>query len=160
MPEKAYPPLDYNKYKPLLIDSTGRRLTAGLFEELADPASSIKPVFKLSDWRRIYVDICDPTDYKAALALIGDWEHWQWLLKQCRMFAEYVESWRAEVDVKLASEGLTQLRKQAKDVKGTAAAKWLVERGAMPKRGRPIKEKTPEESRDILHDFRRIGGGS
>lgn len=156
-----FPPFDYAKYKPLLVDSTGRRLTSGLFEELADPASSIKPIFKLAEWRKVYVEIADPTDYKAALHLLGDWEHWQWLLERSAAFAADVQSWREEVHVKLASEGVEELRKQAKTPKGVTAAKWLAEKGFVLKnRGRPPKGKEPEapDTLRVGADYKRLLG--
>lgn len=152
-------PFDYEKYRPVLLDSTGRKLTSGLFEELADPASSVKPVFKLADWRRIYVEIADPTDYQAARVLIGNWDHWEALAANPR-FKEHLELWRKEVEVKLRSEAIEHLRKQARTDKGTAAAKWLAERGEAPaKRGRPVKgaPEEPDHRSAIRDDAKRLG---
>lgn len=124
-----------------------------MFVELSD-SETIKPIFSLAEWRTVYVDIADPTDYRAALSLLGDWEHWQWLLQKSSAFAENVSAWREEVATKLASEGVAHLRKQAKDVKGVAAARWLAEKGFVLKsRGRPPKTKEEESS-----DFGRVSG--
>jgi hypothetical protein len=120
----------------------------------------IKPIFKLSEWRQTYVDIADPTDYRAALVLIGDWEHWQWLLSKCEAFAKHVAAWREEVYVKLASEGVAQLRKQAKTDKGAAAARWLADKGFVPKnKGRPPKDKQHEvlDLGRVTSDLKRLG---
>ena len=154
---KKYTHLDYESYKPVLLDSTGRKLTVGLFQELAEDKS--KAIFKLSDWRKVYVDIADPTDYEAALVLIGSWEHWLALVAN-KQFAAELEKWRAEVDVKLKSEALTELKKQSRSDKGTAAAKWLAENGYNPKKvGRPRKDKDEESDvpRNVAADAGRLG---
>lgn len=146
----------YEKNKAQLLDSTGRKLTSGLFEELADPASSVKPIFKLSDWREAYVRISDPTDYKAALELIGSWEHWEALVANPR-FKEHLDSWRKEVEVKLRSEAIAHLRNQARTDKGVAAAKWLAEQGQEPKKkpGRPVAN-DPDRNK-VNDDAKRLG---
>ena len=150
-------PFDYARDRLQLLDSTGRRLTSGLFDELANPDSAIKPLFKLSEWRDAYIAIADPTDYKAALHLIGDWEHWQYLMGQCQAFVVEVKKWREEVAVKLASEAIVNLREQAKKPTGIGAAKWLAERGFQGKTiGRP--KKNTEESGRISDDYKRVMG--
>ncbi len=140
---------DYEANRASVTDSTGRRLTIGLFEELADPATGIKPVFRLSEWKRVYVELADPTEYKAAQALIGNWQHWL-ALTESPPFREHLDKWREEVDVKLASEGVEKLRKQAG--KNPQAAKWLAERGYIEKvggkRGRPKKQELNNEQAD------------
>jgi hypothetical protein len=142
---------DYDKFKPVLLDSTGRKLTVGLFHELADPDATVKPVFYLSDWRKIYVDIADPTGYRAADALIGNWEHWLALCANQRFKAE-LDSWNEEVAVKLASEAISALVKQSKGPQGTTAAKWLAEKGYAPKT-KGNKKEVPEEPAG--HDWRK-----
>ena len=153
----SYKPFDYDTYKPVLLDSTGRKLTIGLFEELADPGSASKPVFKLSDWRKVYVDIADPTGYEAHIVLIGNWEHWQALVENKRFAAE-LEKWNKEVEIKLRSQAIKNLVKQSKTDKGTAAAKWLAEAGYAPKQSRK-KQQTEEDgdSSRVSGDLKRLG---
>lgn len=146
---------DYEANKHLLVDSTGRRLTVGLFQELSDnPAAP----FSLADWRRVYVECADPTDYAACQRLLGSWDHWQ-LLLECKGFMEHLQRWRDEVDAKLRSEAIAELKHQSKGAKGTMAAKWLAERGAVPmKRGRPRKEEQPTAEVDrAKKDAERLG---
>lgn len=133
---------DWAANKTIVTDTTGRRLTLGLFKELSDNPTA---PFSLEDWRRVYVEVSDPTDYKAAMVLIGQWEHWT-MLTECKAFAEHLERWRNEVNTKLRSEAFDNLRKQARDPKGTAAARFLAEQGGGSKRGRPLKEKKQEET--------------
>lgn len=155
-------PFDYEAFKHVLIDTTGRKLTTGLFEELADPASSIKPVFKLADWRKTYVELSDPTEYKAAMVLIGDWEHWQALLTSKPFLAE-LEQWRREVEVKVRSEAIVEIVKQSKGNKGTMAAKWLAEAGFSPRDKRNKKQREEGDSAEqeakskVAEDAKRLG---
>jgi len=147
-------PYEANKAK--LLDVTGRKLTSGLFEELADPTSGYTPLFKLSDWRKVYVHIADPTDYEAAKTLIGSWEHWEALAANPR-FKEHLESWRKEVAVKLRSQAIAHLRSQAATDKGTAAARWLAEQGLdARKTTRKREDKDPDQSR-VNDDAKRLG---
>src|SRR5690349_13466613 len=143
-PGQPVKPFDYEAHRAQLIDSTGRKLTVGLFEELADPKSAIKPVFKLADWRKTYVDIADPTDYQAAMLLIGSWEHWQALVQNPSFFA-HLEVWRREVEVKVRSEAIINLVKQSATPKGTPAAKWLAEAGFVPRNMRNKKQREEGE---------------
>lgn len=149
-------PYAWEVNRHLVTDSTGRKLTVGLFQELSEPTSP----FTLADWRKVYVELADPTDYKAALVLIGNWDHWQALLG-CKPFTAELEKWRAEVDAKLRSEAIEQLRKQSRTDKGTAAAKWLAEEGVNAKKrgpGRPSLQPKQEEVHDRTRgDAIRIG---
>jgi len=153
---------DYTAFKHVLVDTTGRKLTTGLFEELADPASAIKPVFRLSDWRTTYVQLSDPTEYVAALVLLGNWEHWQALLTSTP-FMVHLEQWRREVEVKVRSEAIIELVKQSKNTKGTMAAKWLAEAGFVArdkrtKKGREDSDAAERESKSkVAEDAKRLG---
>jgi hypothetical protein len=102
------------------------------------------------------MEIADPTEYKVAMALTGDWLHWEqicasWTIKPI------IEQWREELQVKIKSEAVEALVKQSKSDKGTAAAKWLAENGYNPNKK---KKKTdhPEdiESREILANAKRL----
>lgn len=150
---------DWEGNKASLTDSTGKRLTTGLFKELADPSSAARPIFTLEEWRVVYVELADAGEYAAAMALIGNWEHWQALLRSPPFMVE-LEKWRVEVAAKLQSEGIAHLRRQARTDKGVAAAKWLAERGFEEKqRGRPRKEQpqAQSDSHQVGRDARRLG---
>lgn len=148
---------DYEGNKDRLLSSSGQRLTTQLFEELARDDVAAKPVFKLGEWRQRYVELADPTGYEAALELLGDWDHWL-LLTKAPGFAAALAEWNAEVEVKLRSEAIKALRKQAKGPQGTAAAKALA--GIEAKRGPKPKPEEPEEKeskRRTSDDAKRIG---
>lgn len=153
---------DYEANKSKLIDSRGVRLTVGLFEELNDGSSAVKPVFKLADWRKTFVETGDPTGYQAALELIGDWEHWQ-LIAKSPVFAQHLEQWKLEVEAKLRSEGIRQLMKQSKLPTGTAAAKWLAEAGFVErdKRKKGAKQDDDRAAKEaklnVADDAKRLG---
>lgn len=148
---------DYEANKSKLVDSMGRRLTTGLFEELKDPATVAPAVFKLSDWKKTYVAISDPTGYKAAMALIGDWSHWQQLVSN-PIFKAHLDEWNKEVATILKSEAVDSLRNQAKLPTGTSAAKYLAEHGYVKKEK---KSKGEQEISEVLDragsDAKRLG---
>lgn len=146
---------DYEANKFKLLSSSGQRLTVGLFEELSRDDVKASPVFKLSDWRKKYVELADPTGYDAAMELIGDWEHWL-LLCEAPAFAKELVRWNAEVEQKLRAEAIRNLRKQSKLPTGTAAAKVLA--GLQKKK--PVEEKdhvAAEGKRRTADDAKRLG---
>jgi len=146
-------PYDYAANKAKLCDVNGRRLTTGLFEELQRYGVDAPPVFKLSDWKRIYIEVCDPTGYKAAMVLIGDWDHWLQLVSN-PVFKAHLDEWNEEVRTVLKSEAIEALREQAKGPKGTPAAKYLAEHGYMEKKKK--KEAVAPEDR-AGEDAKRLG---
>lgn len=153
---------DYEANRDKLHASNGGKLTTSLFEELASDHVAAKPVFKLSEWRKKYVEIADPTEYDAAMQLIGNWDHWLVLLDN-PVFLKEVEKWRLEVEVKLRSQALRQLMKQSKLPTGTAAAKWLAEAGFVERNKRKKKDKADDERAakeakgKVAEDAKRLG---
>lgn len=137
--------VEYNKLKPLLFDTTGRALTVGLFKETANKGSIIKPPFSLEEWHKIYLTASDPTEYQAALSLIGSWNHWLALRKN-ETLAAIFDEWRVEVEVKIRSEAVVNMIKQANTASGTAAAKWLAESGFNPRDLRLRKSRETEDA--------------
>ncbi len=102
--------------------------------------------------KKIYLECMDITEYKAAMALLGDWDHWKRLLnnKQIRSF---IDAWREELEVKLISQGLSTIVVASLEESNTglSAAKFLAKRewkdGTDKKRGRPSKEEVAKERR-------------
>lgn len=105
--------------------------------------------------KKIYFNLDDPTEYKVATTCFDGWEHW---LHLCEVpwFKERVESWRQELSVKRASEGLdlvvAKVRNGGKD--SLIAAKYLLTNGWLAKdqkstrarRGRPTKNEVRKAS--------------
>ena len=110
----------------------------------------------LVNFRRVYVQLADPTGYKLSQLYLEDYDHWTLLMK-ASWFREAKEAWDKELDAKLASEGLSTIRMFSDGIEGVApalqlqAAKYLanLEHKKVPKeaskRGRPTKEEVAGE---------------
>jgi hypothetical protein len=140
-----------------LKDVTGRYLTRGLFVELADKDNMEKypPRCTLKEAHDLYMELADPTEYKFAKALLGSdytnfWDHWRRLL-DTPDFMFFLEKWRDELEIQIRSEAIQSMINIANsNDKGAAvAAKWVAERGWVPKRraGRPNKDTKEQEQR-------------
>ena len=161
--------MNYEENRDLFIDKLGRRLTLSLFVETARCDVLVKPVFKLSEWKKTYMEIADPTEYRTALELVGDWEHWM-LLRNNKTLAEtYFNKWAAELEIKLRSEGICAMVDGAKN-KNAVASKWLAD-GEFTQRDKRTKKGKEEEkkmekglSEKVKEDMERLGisvvGGS
>lgn len=120
--------MDYEANKHLFV-LDGKRITTGLFEETIDRGTTKwKAPFKLSDWKKVYLEACDPTEYRPAMELIGDWAHWK-LLRESVRIKPIIDEWAMEVEVRIRSEALINMQKHAKKDGGTSAAKWIAEGG-------------------------------
>jgi hypothetical protein len=113
--------------KPLK-DRQGRPLTIGLFKETAQPSNKMEPPFSLAEWKTVYMESNDPTEYLPAMALTGDWLHWQ-AVRNHRQLKNIFDSWAIELEMKLKSEAVRTMIAQSMQPGGTAAAKWLAEKG-------------------------------
>jgi hypothetical protein len=134
-----------------------------LFKEFARPDVKFKPVYTLKDWKDVFLDCRDPSEYQPAQLLLGDWEHWL-EVRNHALIKPHVDKWQAELEVKLRSEAIQQMKSHAKQPGGTAAAKWLADKGYAAEGlkkavGRPKKEEvelSPIPSR-IAGDMARLG---
>lgn len=88
---------------------------------------------------KMYMACDDPTEHKFANECLGGWDHWQRILMNAEV-RSYVERWREEMQLKLRSAAIQQLREIAKGDKGATAARYLAEYGWEKKAGRPSKE--------------------
>lgn len=149
---------DRRKNLSLVQDKMKRNLTVALFEETEDGRTDIKPLWSLKDWKEVYLDLKDPTEYLPAIHLIGDWDHWNVLVRSYAV-GPYILSWREELKVKLRALAIANIVKQAQDPRGTAAAKWLAENGFEAKLPKASKtQKLIEEtSSDIVEHSKRMG---
>lgn len=159
-----------NKFK----DRQGRFLTKGLFFETSE-SENVTPLYTLADEekrglpsaKQIYIEAADPSEYKAAMALLGSWQHWERLIS-CDWFQPYLEEWRAELELKLRSRALESIVNQSQAVgkDAMAAARYIVE-GSWKnptKRGRPSKDEIKREARmqadlskDMDETMKRLG---
>jgi hypothetical protein len=145
------------------LDGSGKRVILQLFKEFARPDVKFKPLYTLQEWKDVFLDCRDPSEYQPAQLLLGDWEHWL-EVRNHALIKPHVDKWQAELEVKLRSEAIQQIKSHAKQPGGTAAAKWLADKGYAEEGvkkavGRPKKEEValpPIPSR-IAGDMARLG---
>jgi len=145
------------------LDGSGKRVILQLFKEFSRVDVKFKPLFTLQEWKDVFLDMRDPTEYTVAMALLGDWDHWQ-EVRNHPIIKPHVDKWHSELEIKLRSEAIQQMKQHAKQPGGTAAAKWLADKGYAQEGtkkavGRPKKEEvipTPNLGR-IAGDIARLG---
>lgn len=144
--------------RPQFKNSVGAKLLRGLFYEtqLADK-SSVVYTLKDQDHEgypslyRLYMETGDPTEWKFATAHLDGWEHWERLC-ECPWFKPYVERWRRELHLRIASNALARIMAESKTNSRDSftANKYLLERGWEPKdskkAGRPSKDAIKAEA--------------
>jgi hypothetical protein len=145
------------------LDRSGKRVVLGLFKEFARPDVKFRPVYNLKEVKQLFMEAKDPSEYEAAMRIVGCWEHWN-EIRNHPLIKQHVDKWQAELAVLLRSEAIKQMQVHAKQPGGTAAAKWLADKGyaeEVKKVGRPRKEEElPEDSvisKRIAGDAARLG---
>ena len=142
-------------YAPQLKDKMDRYRTQSLFWEMN--VTSMPPLFSLKDYdhtvkgvtypslKKIFLEVADPTEYEFAIAIFGSWPHWQRICSN-RMIGDVIAAWREELQIKLVSEAVKNVAKQA--AKGSVqASTWLAKRSWETSRGRPSKIEVDKEKR-------------
>jgi len=145
------------------LDGSGKRVILQLFKEFARPDVKFRPVYTLQEWKDVFLDCRDPSEYQPAQLLLGDWEHWV-DVRNHPLIKPHVDKWQSELEVKLRSEAIHQIKSHAKQPGGTAAAKWLADKGYAEEGlkkalGRPKKEvvELPPIPSRIAGDMARLG---
>jgi hypothetical protein len=164
---------DYMIFK----DKMGRWFTASLFKE--NYVREFDPIYTLCDtdrmhkgkllpsFKRLYLELSDPTEWLPATTLLGGWPHWEALL-EAPWFMEHLLKWRNELDLKLQSQAFKVINQSAhsETKESLTAAKYIVDKKykASSTRGRPTKEekaghlKAQENTnRSLRADMERIG---
>lgn len=156
-----------SKYRELheltLKDTRGRMLLQPLFIENHNRINTPYPAsYTLNAWdneekglrsaRIIYVNTLDPSEYNAAMLLLGSWKHWQ-RLTECGWFQPYLKEWREEMAIRLQSIGVTNLLSQASSERGTTAAKFLAERGWNKALKNSPKVRDKDKNKHDVSDF-------
>jgi hypothetical protein len=140
---------------------------------------TMKPIFSLYNdkpdcinFGKTYVRLADPSGYKVAQEILnGDYTLWT-VLMGCRWFIAAKELWDRELDAKLYSEGMEEIRTLAKDgmpAQKLAAAKFLAtkayKRDNSQSKGRPKREDIDRAAKDLAAsdldleaDLKRIKG--
>lgn len=163
--------------------SNGKYYTRQLFWEemvlLPIEARMRKPLFSLySDkpdminFGKVYVECADPSGYKVAQKILdGDYTLWT-VLMGCRWFLAAKELWDRELDAKLYSEGMEEIRDLAKNgmpAQKLAASKFLAtkayKKDNSASKGRPRREDIDKAAKDLAasdmdieRDLKRIKG--
>ena len=121
--------------------------------------------YDLDEWRKVFVDIADPTEYDAAITLIGSWDEWKKLKQYWPWFRDVcLPAWLEEVEIKLRSQAVKHIIKQSKKDNGTAAARWVAEgRYACRKPGKPTNAEIERQARihagveeEVADDIERV----
>lgn len=98
----------------------------------------------LTEWRAVFVESMDPTEYTPAVALCGSWEEWQRFKREWPGFNNILEEWKLEQEVYIRSTAIRTVATDAKSKVSKSAAssaKWLAEGGYKKREvGRPSKE--------------------
>ena len=152
---------DYESIREKVVDSYGRRVILSLFSEFT--RTDFEPLWSLKrDWYRVYMECSDPTEYSTAMALIGDWEHYN-LIRNHSKIKPIMDKWAKEVEVKLRSQSIMKMVKHASAPNGASAAKWLAEGAFMQRVLKNKEEKAAEQevrdeiSERIAGDMERLG---
>ena len=154
--------MDYEANKNLFVTHDGKKVVIGLFEETVAYGTKHVPPFKLSDWRKVYIEACDPTEYAPAMELVGDWAHWL-LIRNHPTIKPIMDGWHMEVDVTIRSDALKNMLKHSGKAGGTSAAMWIavggfVDRDKRTKKGKSEEEKVREKvSERVSADAERLG---
>lgn len=145
------------------LDGSGKKVVLQLFKEFARVDVKFKPIFTLQEWKEVFLDCRDPSEYSVAMTLLGDWDHWL-EIRNHPLIKPHVDKWHSELEVKLRSEAIQQMKTHARQPGGTAAAKWLADKGYAQEGvkkgvGRPKKEEViPTTSLGrIAGDMARLG---
>ena len=163
--------MDY-EYKDLL-DTQGRYRTKSLFKESQTP---LYPYYftlkeeddgKIKSLKGVYLSCADITEYKFAKQVFNSFNHWEVLLKAAPFRAE-VENWRKELNLRLRSEAIDNIRNIAAKANGQVAltaSRYILDLTEDPanKVGRPKKDTTEEELRyrlrhtdEVNKDYERL----
>lgn len=134
----------------------------------------IQPLFTLFDRRDGYrcacddfIDLEDPTGYQWAMTYLGDYNHWERLMRT-PWFPEVFAEWQRRLAIKQQAQAIATIRaiSATSGPQALAAAKYLAEEGWRPKatKGRPSKaqvdiemKKLTKAQQEVNDDAARIG---
>lgn len=160
--------MDSSKFKT----PNGKYFTKQLFQEpwstLAIDDRATKPTFSLHkdkpgliNFGKAYVQTRDPTGYKVAQELLGDYNLWTALMG-CRWFLQAKEVWDRELDALLASEAIAEIQTLMKDglpAQRLAAAKYMANhqyKQSKNTKGRPKREDIDRAARELAVSDREV----
>jgi hypothetical protein len=169
----------------LFRNSQGVFITKGLFYEMANGDARNDCAFTLKDHthaglpslKLIYMGFYeDPTEYDFAISTFNSWDHWQAICAMKWFKEDYLDSWRAERDIKLKSIMFRSILKEAineESKNAFSANKYIIDSLKAPQdasrkpRGRPSDAEVnataitlARDALDLSDDFKRISGAS
>lgn len=143
------------KYK----DRQNRYRTQSLFKEFYQKGTKAElypPVFTLKEFddgdlpsmRQLFLSYNDPTGYSFAINVLGSYEHWKKLCQASWFKEDHLARWMDELEVKMMSDGIRGVVSTAEGDSAQAynASRFLVDKGWLPKKGRPTKESIRKEA--------------
>jgi hypothetical protein len=154
--------MNYHENYHLFHDTQGRRVFTSLFKEHKRDKVKFEPPFTIVQWKEIYMEVADPTEYQTMLYLVGDWEHYTQIRNHPKI-KPVMDLWAMELEVKLRSKAVMNMVDHASRQGGTAAAKWLADgdwKGESKKtkmtrdREAEVKE---EVKKTVTSDLERLG---
>lgn len=137
-----------------MTDSLGKFLTLALFLEVYYDKDVAMYTFKEVDYeyegktfislKAKYLEMADPTEYDFANTYLCGWRHWNRLVEN-KVIRKHIDEWREELEYKLRSQAVKQMKLSAEGG-NYQAAKWFTDRGwATRGAGRPSKEAVEKE---------------
>lgn len=160
--------------KSLLKSTNGIPLTQSLFLEIGYTDYAVYTL-KDEDYeykgkvfpslKKLFIEMEDVGEYLFACEHLLGWDHWQRLCAN-KQVAEHIDKWRYELELKLRSQAIMEIRAKSKNEKGINAAKWIAEKGWDKRQaGRPTKAEVERETKVMAdlnqmfaEDAKRIGG--
>lgn len=151
--------IKYPKIPEFRDKTTGNYITQSLFLELSYTDTSLcLYTLKENDWeyngkvypsiKRLYLEIADPTEYQFAKVCFEGWNHWKRMFEKTNLLKPYIEDWRAELEVKLRSDGVRGMLDSALNG-NPKSAQWLADKGFVEggkKAGRPSRKSKQDEA--------------
>ncbi len=111
-----------------------------------DREKGIEPIFSLQEFRKVFIEMEDPTEYRPAIFLVADWLVWRNFKRDWPLFRREVEQWKEEVDMKLRSKAIQSIITSAKEG-SVQASTYLANAKYITKKGRKTKEDKAKEDR-------------
>ena len=142
--------------KSKLRDVRGRPLTQSLFLEFGYNTDYAVFTLREEDYeykgktyislKALYLAHEDPTEYDFAITHLLNWNQWKRLTNN-KLFMPYHMEWQDELELKLRSQAVQDIKELSSGDKGFQAAKWLANRGwDTRKAGRPTNEEKEHEA--------------
>lgn len=143
--------------KQKFISHGGIPYTQALFLELGYDVDTA--VYTLKDWdyeydghtypsiKRLYLELEDVTEYAFANTYFLSWNHW---LRMCenKAIRKHIDTWRAELELKLRASALRAIVDMSADDKGFQAAKYIAEaQWRKNSVGRPKKDTSEQDAK-------------